>query len=82
MNTTEFTDTLTAIIRKAFYYKREFMERFWRGNPDDELLECYVGIYRSRIYVRSAISREVETTTISTSKFIEWAESMEDITKT
>ena len=67
------TDVLAAVIGKAFEREREFLVRFWRGDPNDELMECYMASDRTRIAVLVSSGATV-TDTIPTSEFIEWAE--------
>ena len=67
------TDVLAAVIGKAFEREREFLIRFWRGDPNDELMECYMASDRTRIAVLVSSGATV-TDTIPTSEFIEWAE--------
>lgn len=67
------TDVLAAVIGKAFEHEREFLTRFWRGDPNDELMECYMASERTRIAVLVSSGATV-TDTIPTAEFIEWAE--------
>ena len=69
------TDVLAAVIGKAFEREREFLVRFWRGDPNDELMECYMSSDRTRISVLVSSGATV-TDTISTYEFIEWAEAV------
>ena len=64
---------LNDAISKAFDNEREFLKRFWKGNEDDELVECYMASERTRIAVLVDSGATV-TDTIPTDEFLEWCE--------
>jgi hypothetical protein len=74
MITQDFLCRLDSYIAKAFNNEEKFIKRFFMANA--ELLECYMASERSWITVLVESGAHV-TTTIDTTEFIEWCNTVD-----
>ena len=71
ITTEQLISTLKHYIDSAFEHEEEFLKEFWKGRPEDMLLDLYMGDEKIRFNVMTDSGSQI-TTTIETDEYIEW----------
>jgi len=83
ITTEQLISALKGYIDCAFIHEAEFLKEFWKGRPEDMLLDLYMGDEKIRFNIMTDEGSQI-TSTVETDDYIEWCEKMEkpvEITK-